>query len=281
MKLYIIATPIGNLGDMTYRAVETLREVDFIAAEDTRVSSKLLNYFDIKKPMISYFEHNKRAKGEEIVGRILNGEACGLITDAGTPAISDPGEDIVSLCFEKGIEVVPVPGASAVISALCVSGQPTGRFTFEGFLSTNKRSRLEHLESLKDETRTMVLYEAPHKLRKTLDDLQKHLGNRDITLCREITKKFEEYIKTTIDDAIELYKTKDPRGEYVLVIRGADVLETEVAGFREEESLEEVMKKIESGVTVKDAVKAVSASMKIPKNTLYNLAISKIKEREN
>ncbi|MFI3227492.1 MAG: 16S rRNA (cytidine(1402)-2'-O)-methyltransferase [Clostridia bacterium] len=280
MKLYIISTPIGNLGDMTYRAVETLKEVDFIAAEDTRVSSKLLNYFDIKKPMISYYEHNKRAKGEEIVSRILAGESCGLVTDAGTPAISDPGEDIVALCHEKGVEVVPVVGASAVIAALSVSGQPTGRFTFEGFLSTNKKSRFEHLESLKNETRTMVFYEAPHKLKKTLADMQKYFGNRPLTICREITKKFEEYINTNLDDAVELYNQKDPRGEYVLVIKGADISEADVSENTEQDSLDKVRELINSGMTLKDAVKFVSASMKIPKNTLYNLALNQLKGEE-
>ena len=280
MKLYIISTPIGNLGDMTYRAVEMLKEVDFIAAEDTRVSSKLLNYFDIKKPMISYFEHNKRAKGEEIVSRILAGEICGLITDAGTPAISDPGEDIVALCFEQGIEIIPVPGASAVIAALSVSGQPTGRFTFEGFLSTNKKNRAQHLESIKNETRTMVFYEAPHKLRRTLDDMQKCFGNRNLTICREITKKFEEYINTTLDDAIALYEQKDPRGEYVLVIRGGENIEAEVSENIEADSLDKVKELIDSGMTLKDAVKSVSSSMKIPKNTLYNLTLNKIKSEE-
>lgn len=271
MKLFVIATPIGNLGDITYRAVETLREVDFIAAEDTRVSAKLLNHFDIKKPMISYFEHNKRAKGEEIVGKILAGQTCGLITDAGTPAISDPGEDIVALCFEKNIEVVPIPGASAVISALCVSGQPTGRFTFEGFLSTNKKNRLEHLISLENETRTMVFYEAPHKLRKTLDDMQKYFGDRPITICREITKKFEEYINTTLCQAIELYTTKEPRGEYVLVIAGKEIIKEESVNM--DDCLNAVKVLIDDGFTLKDAVKQVSASMKVQKNALYNQAL--------
>lgn len=275
MKLFVIATPIGNLGDITYRAVETLREVDFIAAEDTRVSAKLLNHFDIKKPMISYFEHNKRAKGEEIVQKILDGQSCGLITDAGTPAISDPGEDIVALCFEKNIEVVPIPGASAVISALCVSGQPTGRFTFEGFLSTNKKNRLEHLVSLENETRTMVFYEAPHKLRKTLEDMQKYFGDRPLTICREITKKFEEYINTTLVQANELYTTKDPRGEYVLVIAGKEIIADESVNI--DDCLDAVKSLLDDGFTLKDAVKSVSASMKVQKNTLYNQAVEKFK----
>lgn len=280
MTLYIISTPIGNLDDMTYRAVKTLSEVDFIAAEDTRVSAKLLNHFDIKKPMISYYEHNKRAKGLEIVERIKSGQTCGLITDAGTPAISDPGEDIVALCYLEGICVVPIVGACAIIAGLSVSGQPSGRFTFEGFLSTNKKNRFEHLESLKNETRTMIFYEAPHKLKKTLADMQKYFGNRPLTICREITKRFEEYINTNLDDANALYSQKDPRGEYVLVIRGAEISDTLVCENTEKESLEKVFELVNSGMTLKDAVKFVSSSMKIPKNTLYNLAINKQKGEE-
>lgn len=276
MKLYIIATPIGNLGDITYRAVETLKEVDFLACEDTRVSSKLLNFFDIKKPMISYHEHNKRQKGEEIVARILNGESCGVVTDAGTPAISDPGEDIVSLCYEKGVEVVPVPGVSAVVSALSVSGQPTVRFTFEGFLSMNKKDRTEQLESLKNEARTMVFYEAPHKLRKTLDDLHEFFGDRELTICREITKKFEEYNKTTLLTAVEHYKITEPRGEFVLVIKGFEgqVCEENI----EEIALQEVSRLILANMSLKDAVKIVSENKKISKNSLYKKALEVLKK---
>ena len=278
MKLYIISTPIGNLSDMTFRAVETLKEVDFIAAEDTRVSIKLLNYFDIKKPMISYFEHNKRQKGEEIVAKILEGKSCGLITDAGTPAISDPGEDIVSLCHERGITVIPVPGATALISALSVSGQPTGRFTFEGFLSTNKKNRVEHLESLIREKRTMIFYEAPHKLKKTLADMFKYFGDRDITICREITKKYEEYTKTTLQQAIDHYNLNDPRGEFVIVICGNEEEIIEDAQDIEEKALEKVKEYIDNGDTLKDAVKYVSEKMKVPKNSLYKRALEKFKD---
>ena len=278
MKLYIISTPIGNLSDMTFRAVETLKEVDFIAAEDTRVSIKLLNYFDIKKPMISYFEHNKRQKGEEIVAKILEGKSCGLITDAGTPAISDPGEDIVSLCHERGITVIPVPGATALISALSVSGQPTGRFTFEGFLSTNKKNRVEHLESLIREKRTMIFYEAPHKLKKTLADMFKYFGDRDITICREITKKYEEYTKTTLQQAIDHYNLNDPRGEFVIVICGNEEEIIEDAQDIEEKALEKVKEYIDNGDTLKDAVKYVSETMKVPKNSLYKRALEKFKD---
>lgn len=278
MKLYIISTPIGNLSDMTFRAVETLKTVDFIAAEDTRVSIKLLNYFDIKKPMISYFEHNKRQKGEEIVSKILEGKSCGLITDAGTPAISDPGEDLVSLCHERGITVIPVPGATALISALSVSGQPTGRFTFEGFLSTNKKNRVQHLESLVSEKRTMIFYEAPHKLKKTLADLFKYFGNRDLTICREITKRYEEYTKTSVEKAIEHYNQNDPRGEFVLVICGNEEEIVENSQDIEEMALLKVKEYIDNGDTLKDAVKYVSSTLKVPKNSLYKSALEKFKE---
>lgn len=277
MKLYIIATPIGNLSDITYRAVETLKEVDFIAAEDTRVSAKLLNHFEIKKPMISYYEHNKRQKGEEIVAKILEGKSCGLITDAGTPAISDPGEDIVSLCYEKNIEVIPIVGASAVIAGLSVSGQPTGRFTFEGFLSTNKKNRIEHLESVALETRTMVFYEAPHKLKKTLADMYEYFGDRDLTICREITKKYEEYNKTTLSKAIKKYEEIAPRGEFVLIICGKEI-EINIEDITEQalEKVEEYIKN--EGYTLKDAVKYVSSTLKVPKNALYKQALEKIEK---
>ncbi|MGN1131113.1 MAG: 16S rRNA (cytidine(1402)-2'-O)-methyltransferase, partial [Ruminococcus sp.] len=189
--LYVVGTPIGNLSDMSPRAVDTLRNVDFIAAEDTRVTLKLLNHFDIKKPMVSYYEHNKRERGEIICNRILSGESCAIVTDAGMPCISDPGEDLIKLCQEKGIKTIVVPGPSAVISALAVSGLETGRFCFEGFLSVNKKSRREHLQSLADETRTMIFYEAPHKLPSTLKDLYSSFGDRKLTIVREITKIHE------------------------------------------------------------------------------------------
>ncbi|MFI3115085.1 MAG: 16S rRNA (cytidine(1402)-2'-O)-methyltransferase [Clostridia bacterium] len=274
MTLYIISTPIGNLGDITYRAVQTLEEVDFIATEDTRVSSKLLNHFEIKKPLVSYFEHNKREKGKEIIDRMLKGETCGIITDAGTPAISDPGEDLVKLCFENGIKVVPVVGASAIASAISVSGQPSARFTFEGFLSVDKKARFEHLESLKNEKRTMVFYEAPHKLKKTLNDFYEVFGNRDLTICREMTKKYEEYIKTNLNDAIRLYKEKEPRGEYALVIRGNEEQE---ASVDENECIEKVLELVNYGMSIKDAVKYISKENGISKNLLYNSVIKKQK----
>ena len=202
-KLYVVGTPIGNLGDFSPRAVETLESVDFIAAEDTRVTLKLLNHFGIKKSMVSYFEHNKRERGEQITSRILGGESCALVTDAGMPAISDPGEDLVRLCHEKGIKVESVPGPCAFTTALALSGFPSGRFTFEGFLSVNKPSRREHLQSLENETRTMLFYEAPHKLGATLRDMNKAFGNREIAIVREITKLHEEVIRTTLDEAVE------------------------------------------------------------------------------
>lgn len=222
-KLYLVGTPIGNLSDFSPRAIEILRTVDFIAAEDTRVTLKLLNRFEISKPMVSYYQHNLRERGEQIVERISAGENCALVTDAGMPAISDPGEDLVRLCAEAGIEIVSVPGPSAAITALAMSGLPTSRFTFEGFLSTNRQNRREHLELLLNERRTMIFYEAPHKLRTTLDDLTATFGpTRRISLCRELTKLHEEIIRTTLQEAVERYSgSTSPRGEFVLVVEGA------------------------------------------------------------
>ncbi|MEA5135967.1 MAG: 16S rRNA (cytidine(1402)-2'-O)-methyltransferase [Candidatus Fimivivens sp.] len=224
-KLYLVGTPIGNLSDFSPRAIETLRIVDFIAAEDTRVTLKLLNRFEISKPMVSYYQHNLRERGEQIVARILSGESCALVTDAGMPAISDPGEDLVRLCAEAGLEIVSVPGPSAAVTALAMSGLNTSRFTFEGFLSTNRQSRREHLESLSAERRTMIFYEAPHKLRTTLSDLTAAFGQeRRIALCRELTKLHEEVIRTTLGLAVARYADADstaPRGEFVLVVEGA------------------------------------------------------------
>lgn len=219
-KLFVVGTPIGNLGDISPRALETLESVDFIAAEDTRVTVKLLNHFEIKKPMISYFEHNRRAKGEIIVQRILDGENCAIVTDAGMPAVSDPGEDLVALCHENSITVNVVPGPSAFVAAIALSGLPVGRFTFEGFLSVNKPGRREHLESLVHEKRTMVFYEAPHKLAATLTDLYEYFGDRKIAIVREITKIHEEVIRTTLADAVRIYSEQPLKGEIVLVIEG-------------------------------------------------------------
>ena len=218
--LYIVTTPIGNLSDMTPRALEVLGKVDFVACEDTRVGGALLSHFGIRKPLISYFEHNKRDRGETIASRILAGESCALISDAGTPAISDPGEDLAALCRDKGIKVSPVPGVSALITALSASGMPSGRFCFEGFLSVNKKSRREHLASLAGEKRTMIFYEAPHKLRTTLADLYAAFGDREIVLARELTKIHEEFIHTTLEKAQTLYEKVSPKGEFVLILRG-------------------------------------------------------------
>ena len=219
--LYLIGTPIGNLSDFSPRAVETLSSVDFIAAEDTRVTLKLLNHFDIHKPLVSYYEHNKYASGEKIVQRILAGESCGLVTDAGMPAVSDPGEDIVWMCMDQGIPVTTIPGPTALITALVLSGLPTGRFCFEGFLSTNNKSRREHLEELQNEARTMIFYEAPHKLRKTLSDLKEAFGDdRRISLCRELTKLHEEVLPFSLSEAVRYYEEHDPKGEYVLILEG-------------------------------------------------------------
>ena len=267
--LYLVATPIGNLADLSERAIKVLSEVDFIAAEDTRNSLRLLSYLGISKPMISYFEHNKKERGSEIVARIASGEACALITDAGTPAISDPGEDIVALCAAEGVPVYSIPGACAAIVALTVSGLPTGRFTFEGFLSTNKAERKKHLTSLRGETRTMIFHEAPHKLRTTLDDLSKTFGeDRPIALCRELTKKNEDIQRTTLGGAIAHYKETDPRGEYVLVLGGAT--ETEGSADWESISVKEHVGRYEAdGMSKMDAIKAVARDRGVAKNVIY------------
>lgn len=224
-QLVVVGTPIGNLGDMSPRAVEALEGCDFIAAEDTRVTLRLLNHFEIKKPLISYYEHNRREKGQYILSRILGGETCALVSDAGMPAISDPGEELVAQCAEAGVSVTSVPGPSAVITGLALSGLPTGRFTFEGFLSTNKRARREHLESIRNETRTLVFYEAPHKLSATLDDFCETFGNRRVSFARELTKIHEEVIRTTLFEARELFRENPPRGEFVIILAGAEPVE--------------------------------------------------------
>lgn len=221
-RLYLVGTPIGNMGDFSPRAVETLKSVDFIAAEDTRVTKKLLEHFSIRKPLVSYFEHNIYASAADIFARIEAGETCALVTDAGMPAISDPGAVIVSMCAEKSIEVLTVPGPSALISALALSALPTQRFCFEGFLSTSGKSRREHLESLKDEHRTMIFYEAPHKLPRTLEDMKNTFGgDRRISICRELTKRNEESLRTDLAGAIEHFTATPPKGEFVLIIDGA------------------------------------------------------------
>ena len=272
--LYIVATPIGNLGDISRRCVETLQSVDFIAAEDTRVTVKLLNHLGIKKPMVSYFEHNKVESGARIVERLLAGESCALVTDAGTPGISDPGEDLVALCVQNQIKVVSIPGCCALISALAVSGLKTGRFTFEGFLSTSKKSRAAHLESLKDEQRTMVFYEAPHKLRSTLADMAAAFGGeRRIALCRELTKVHEEILRMTLKEAVDYYAENTPRGEFVLVIEGARPAEK--ADLSLEEALERIEELREEGMSLKDAVKKCAEETGLQKNELYKAALGK------
>ena len=272
--LYLVATPIGNLGDFSPRAVETLMSVDFIAAEDTRVTIKLLNHFGIKKPLISYFEHNRAQSGERIVERLRNGESVALVSDAGMPAISDPGEDLVRLCAREGVNVLSVPGPCAVVSALAVSGLPTQRFTFEGFLNTSSKNRTEHLDSLKNETRTMIIYEAPHKLMGTLVDLKATFGgDREISLCREITKIYEETIRTTIDGAIEHYTNIPPRGEYVLVIKGKE--ESTESEMTLEQALERVEFYRSEGKSLKQASKLAAEDTGYSKNVLYNAAVEK------
>ena len=271
--LYLIATPIGNLGDFSPRAVETLESVDFIAAEDTRVSVKLLNHYNIKRPLVSYHEHNHVSAGQSVLGRLLAGESCALVTDAGTPAVSDPGEDLVRLCAENGVEVLSIPGCCAAVNALAVSGLPTGRFTFEGFLSTNKKERREHLASLQNERRTMLFHEAPHKLRNTLDDLCAAFGSeRRIALCRELTKLHEETMRCTLGEAADYYRENAPRGEYVLVLAGAEPkAEAEVTL---DEGVTQVLALKAQGARMKDAVRQVSDATGLSRNELYNAAIS-------
>ena len=275
--LYLVATPIGNLGDLSPRAREILSTVDFIAAEDTRVTQKLLTACELpRKPMISYYEHNRRARGEVVLERMLGGETCALVTDAGTPAVSDPGEDLVALCAEHDIPVIPVPGCCAAVCALAASGLPTGRWCFEGFLSVNKKARREHLDALEGEKRTMIFYEAPHKLCATLRDLAAVFGeDRRLSLSRELTKLHEQTLRMTLGEAMRYFDDKPPRGEFVLLVEGApDEPETEQS---EEERLaaaaEAVRRRIEQGQTQKDAVKAVSAEVGVKKNALYRYVL--------
>lgn len=273
--LYLVGTPIGNLGDLSPRAKEVLSSVDFIAAEDTRVTLKLLNHFQIKKPLICYFEHNRAEMGEKLLSRLLAGESCALVSDAGMPAISDPGEDIVRQCALHGITVSCAPGPSALITALAMSGLPTQRFTFEGFLSTTGKNRREHLQSLQGERRTMIFYEAPHKLLRTLQDLYDCFGDRDIALCRELTKLHEEIIRTSISGALAMYSDTAPRGEYVLVIRGASEERPEVSPQQAVELVEEYRAQ---GKSLKEACRLASADTGIAKNELYSLALSSDKQ---
>lgn len=266
--LYLVSTPIGNLSDISERALKVLSEVDFIAAEDTRNTLVLLNKFDIKKELVSYFEHNKRQRGEVICERLSAGESCALVTDAGTPAISDPGEDLVRLCAERDIRVTAVPGCCAAVDALALSGLFTGRFAFEGFLPSNTRERKERLEEVKNDHRTLIFYEAPHKLRKTLEDLFEYLGDRDISLCRELTKLNEEVCRTTISEAIRIYSERNPRGEYVLVVSGKE--KSEPSCVEEGLTPEEVVERyLSEGISKMDAIKAAAKDFGMPKSELY------------
>ena len=267
--LYLVPTPIGNLSDISDRCRETLANADFIAAEDTRVSLRLLNHLDIKKPLVSYYEHNKQTSGPRIVERLLGGESCALVTDAGSPAISDPGEDLVRLCAEAGVTVTAIPGPCAAVTALSISGLPTGRFTFEGFLSTNKKSRFAHLDSLRTEQRTMIFYEAPHKLTATLTDLAQVFGEtRRISLCRELTKLHEEVLRMTMGEAVQYYRTTEPRGEYVLVVEGAQ--ETPQAAATQDDAVARAQALIAQGYSKKDAVRQAAAETGFPRNALYD-----------
>ena len=270
--LYLVPTPIGNLGDISIRCRQTLEEADFIAAEDTRVTLKLLNHLGIKKSLVSYYEHNKDFKGNIILDRILAGETCALVSDAGSPAISDPGEELVKQCAEAGVTVCAIPGPCAVITALSISGQNTGRFCFEGFLSTAKKSRREHLESLIGETRTMVFYEAPHKLLSTLEDMAQVFGpDRPISLCRELTKLHEEVVRTTLGEAIEKYTAQAPKGEFVLVLAGAVAQPKETATAAD--AAARVQELMESGSSRKDAIKQTAKELNLPKNVVYDAAL--------
>ena len=273
--LYLVATPIGNLADLSERAIKVLSEVDFIAAEDTRNTAHLLAYLNIQKPLVSYHEHNKRERGEDICSRLQAGESCALVTDAGTPAISDPGEDLVALCAERGIAVTSIPGCCAGITALTLSGLPTGRFCFEGFLSVNKAERKKHLDALRTETRTVILHEAPHKLRTTLSDLRETFGDgRRISLCRELTKLNEEVLRLTLAEAVTYYEENAPRGEYVLVVEGAQAEDTATEAFWQDMSIpEHVSHYVGQGMSKKDAIKAAAKDRGVPKNEVYQAVL--------
>ena len=273
-ELYVVGTPIGNLSDFSPRAVETLKSVDFIAAEDTRVSLKLLTHFGIQKPLISYHEHNLRERGEYILSRIENGEKCAIVTDAGMPCISDPGEDLVRLCAERGIEIHVVPSPTAAMSALAVSGLSTSRFSFEGFLSVTKKQRQAHLDEIKNLRRTLIFYEAPHKLTYTLNGLLTNLGDRKIALCRELTKIHEEVLRGRISDMIEYYKEKTPKGEYVLIVEGAPEAEKD-----EEITLEKACEMAENlindGKKLSDACKEIAKLTGFSKSEIYSIVLRK------
>lgn len=273
--LYLCATPIGNLDDITVRCLNTLKECDLVACEDTRHSLRLLNHFNITKPLTSYFEHNKKEKGAYLVAEMKKGKNIALVTDAGTPAISDPGEDLVKLCIEEGIRVVPVPGCVALINALIISGQYTGRFAFEGFLSMNKKSRREHLESASTDTHTLIFYEAPHKLTRTLDDMLKFFGNRRISIVRELTKIHEECMVTTIEEAISYYHDNQPKGEYVLIIEGKpaeEIIAQEKQELADVNPLDYIKNLMAQGMDKKTAIKETAKKYDISKREIYDIA---------
>ncbi|MBO4832039.1 MAG: 16S rRNA (cytidine(1402)-2'-O)-methyltransferase [Oscillospiraceae bacterium] len=279
-KLYLVATPIGNLGDLSPRAADTLRQCDFIAAEDTRVTLKLLNHFEIKRPLVSYYEHNRASSGEKILARILEGETCALVTDAGMPAVSDPGEDLVRICAAAGVEILVVPGACAAVSALALSGLPTGRFTFEGFLSTAKKSRSDHLDELREERRTMIFLEAPHKLRATLSDMAEAFGpDRRVSISRELTKIHEETLRLTLGEAVSHFETTPPKGEFVIVVEGAPE-SSPAAGAGLPEALAAVSRYRDGGLSVKDAAKRASEESGISKKTIYDAALKAARDTE-
>ena len=275
--LDLVPTPIGNLGDISLRCRETLENADFIAAEDTRVTLKLLNHLGIKKSLVSYYEHNKATQGSRIVERILAGETCALVSDAGSPAISDPGEDLVKQCAAAGIPVCAIPGPCAAITALSISGQATGRFCFEGFLSTAKKSRREHLDALKKEQRTMIFYEAPHKLLTTLTDMVEVFGgDRPISLCRELTKLHEEVVRTTLGEAVARYSEAPPKGEFVLIVAGAAEETREVPS--DTDAAARVAQLMTEGVSRKDAVKQTAKELGLSKNAVYGIALKDAEE---
>ena len=265
--LYVVGTPIGNLGDFSPRAVQVLSECDFIAAEDTRVTIKLLNHFGIKKPMVSYYEHNRAQRGGVIIDRLLNGENCALVSDAGMPIISDPGEDLTKLCHENGIQVLAVPGPCAFVTALAISGMPSGRFTFEGFLTVSKQNRKKHLEELINEKRTMIFYEAPHKLASTLSDMAKYWGNRNIALVKEITKIHENVERTTLFYAAEKYKDGSAKGEYVLIVEGKPEEENEEITI--EVAVEMAKKLVDDGLSKNEAAKEIAKETGLKKSDIY------------
>ncbi len=272
--LYLVPTPIGNLGDISQRMAQTLEQADFIAAEDTRVSIKLLNHLGLKKPMVTYHRHNTETGGQAVIDRLLAGESCALVTDAGMPAISDPGEELVARCAQQSIPVVTIPGPCALVTALAASGQPTGRFTFEGFLAMNKKNRRAHLDALREEERTMIFYEAPHKLQATLKDLCLTFGaDRPVSLCRELTKLHEEIRRTTLGQAEEYYRENPPKGEFVLVVRGAPPKREEEATLEDGEALVEEL--MAQGSSQRDAVKQAAKTLGLSRNQLYDAVVGK------